>query len=86
MAVALEPDLKRQEDQAPLGEIDPKRAVILERWQAQSRQRPDLEYSITGRDWSFRPIRLNHTTDFRSGDVDPWVRTERYLIGTVGTI
>ena len=83
VAAALEPDLKLLEREDVLGQIDPKRAEVLSKWQAQGKERPDLHYAILAEGMDVKPIHLSHASDFRIGEYDPWVRVEKYLFGTV---
>ncbi len=83
IASALEPDLQLLQRQDSMGEIDPKRAEVVARWQARSKQRSDVRYSIRPFGMSAGPLELNADTDFRIGEIVPWVKVEKYLFGTV---
>lgn len=84
LVMALEPDLRRlggRED--VLGEIDPKRAEILARWQARSKASEYLCYEIRPATAELPTIELSARTDYREGAFVPWVKVEKYLFGTV---
>lgn len=84
LATALQPDLQRLARQDSLGEIDPKRADVITKWQARSKGNPELRYSIRSHGLAeVKPIELSNKTDYRIGDVVPWVKVEKYLFGTV---
>jgi hypothetical protein len=80
---AVQPDLQRLVRQDSLGEIDPKRAEVITKWQARSKGNPDLHYSINPQGIDAKPIQLNTATDYRVGEIVPWVKVEKYLFGTV---
>ena len=83
ISAALEPDLHSLQRQDALGEIDPKRAEIVSKWQARSKNHEDLSYAIRPVGLQTEPIELSRTTDFRVGAIIPWVKVEKYLFGTV---
>ena len=72
--------LQRQDS---LGEIDPKRAEVLAKWQSRSKGCPDLRYGIRLRGLAIKAIELSTATDYRIGEIVPWVKVEKYLFGTV---
>lgn len=76
-------DLKLLERQDALGEVDPKRAEIVQRWQAHSKVDHDIAYAIHPEGKSFPPLRISHKTDYRIGEVQPWVTVEKYLHGEI---
>ena len=80
---ALAPDLQALQRPDALGEIDPKRAEIVTKWQARAKAKPGLSYAIRPEGMQARPIELSAETDYRIGDVVPWVKVEKYLFGTV---
>lgn len=83
VASALESDLRLLARQDSLGEIDPKRAEVVARWQSKARTSQQLAYVIRSEDESLPPISLDSTTDFRVGEIVPWVKVEKYLFGEV---
>ncbi len=80
---ALEPDLRTLQRQDSLGEIDPKRAELIAKWQARSKSNPELSYQIKPIETAIEPIVLSINTDYRIGEIVPWVKVEKYLFGTV---
>jgi len=83
IAIGLEPDLKALERQDSLGEIDPKRAEIVTKWQTRSRTNPAVHYSIRPSGMSAQEVEFSAATDYRIGDAVPWVKVEKYLFGTI---
>lgn len=82
VVAALEPDLQTLQRQDSLGEIDPKRAEVVAKWQARSKGSPDLRYAIRPHGLAAKPIELSPATDYRIGEIVPWVKVEKYLFGT----
>lgn len=80
---AVEPDLQSLRREDALGEIDPKRAEIVAKWQARSKNQTDLSYAIRSTDLGIESIEVSRSTDFRIGEIEPWVKVEKYLFGTV---
>lgn len=83
LLAALEPDLQALQREDSLGEIDVKRAEVVGKWQARSKARPELSYAIRPSGEGLRAVELSTATDYRVGDVVPWVKVEKYLFGTV---
>ena len=84
MATALQPDLQRLARQDSLGEMDPRRADVVAKWQAKSKGNPELRYLIRPHGMTaVKPVELSSKTDYRIGDIVPWVKVEKYLFGTV---
>jgi hypothetical protein len=83
LAVTLEPDLHKLQKENSLGDVDPKRAAVVERWQKRARQNPDYLIGIESLDRAFAPIRISKNTDYHTPDEDDWVAVEKYVIGTV---
>jgi len=83
---SLAQDLRRLEREDVLGELDPKRAGIIQKWQSRAKKSEHLSYSITTNEATIKPIHLHQQTDFREGEIVPWVKVERYLVGTVVTM
>ncbi len=80
---SLAGDLRRLEREDCLGELDPKRAEIIERWQSKAKKGDFLSYGITTSEQTIKPIKLTRETDYRVGEIVPWVKVERYIVGTV---
>ncbi len=83
LLAGLEPDLRALQRQDSLGEIDEKRAEIVAKWQARSKGRPELSFAIRPLGAALRPVELSMATDYRVGEIVPWVKVEKYLFGTV---
>ena len=83
VAAALEPELRTLQRQDSLGEIDPKRAEVVAVWQERAKGKPDLGYAIRPVGFQAGPIELSAATDYRMGEIVPWVKVEKYLFGTV---
>ncbi|MDA0766148.1 MAG: hypothetical protein O3A87_04840 [Verrucomicrobia bacterium] len=80
---SLESDLHTLARQDSLGEIDPNRAKVISTWQAHAKASDDLHYSIRSDEPKFQPIELSARTDYRIGQIVPWVKVEKYLFGEV---
>lgn len=80
---SMEPDLKALDRQDSLGELDPKRAQVIERWQTRTKSKPELSYTIRPLNEGMHPVQVSSGSDFRVGEVIPWVKVEKYLFGTV---
>jgi hypothetical protein len=71
------------ERQDVLGELDSKRAEVVQRWQARAKADPDLTYEVRPRGEALPRIRISRETDYRVGDIVPWVAVEKYLFGQI---
>jgi hypothetical protein len=80
---SLEPDLKLMARQDVLGELDLKRAEIVQKWQARAKSNPDLTYEVRPRGEGMVPVRISRETDYRVGEIVPWVAVEKYLFGEI---
>lgn len=80
-ATTLWADLARLETQDALSRIDPKRAAVIERWQASSRQNPHRVYRVADVDERLNWL-ISHETSFRKVE-DPWVAVEKYVHGRI---
>jgi hypothetical protein len=64
-----------------MGAIDPRRAAVVERWQAQARNNPYRAYVLE--DVAKQPLAIiNAQSDFKQ-PVDVWVTVEKYLHGKI---
>lgn len=79
----LQPDLKLMARQDVLGELDVKRAEIVQKWQARAKSNPDLSYEVRPKVEGLPRIRVARDTDYRVGEIVPWVSVEKYLFGQV---
>ena len=80
---ALEPDLKLMARQDVLGELDIKRAEVVQKWQARTKNNPDLSYEVRPKGEGLPKVRVSRETDYRIGEIVPWVAVEKYLFGQV---
>ncbi|MGA2748580.1 MAG: hypothetical protein ABSG59_07375 [Verrucomicrobiota bacterium] len=80
---SLEPDLKLMERQDVLGEMDIKRAEVVQRWQARAKTNPDLSYEVRPDGATPLKVRVSRETDYRVGEIVPWVAVEKYLFGQI---
>ena len=80
---ALEPDLRLLARQDVLGELDVKRAEVVQKWQARAKSQPDLSYEVRPDGETLPKVRVSRETDYRVGEVVPWVAVEKYLFGQV---
>jgi hypothetical protein len=83
LAAAIESDLLKLQRIDSLGEIDPKRAEVVAKWQTRAKSRSELRYVIVPEGLKTKPFEVSNATDYRMGEVVPWVKTEKYLFGTV---
>ncbi len=81
---ALEPDLRLFAREDALGEIDPKRAEIVARWQARTRAATaPLSIEVKSAAEGLPALRISKSSDYRVGAINPWVAVDKYLLGTV---
>ena len=83
LLAAVGPDLKKLQHQDVLGEIDPRRADVVLKWQSRAKAKPSVRYDILPEGMGVRPIELSGDSDYRVGEIVPWVKVEKYLFGTV---
>jgi hypothetical protein len=83
LAAALEPDLHKLQKEDSLGDVDPKRAAIVERWQKRARENPDYFVGIESSATAIPPIKISKDTDYHTPDQDDWVAVEKYVVGMV---
>ena len=80
---SLEPDLKLMARQDVLGELDIKRAEVVQKWQARTKNNPELIYELRPKREGLPKVRVSRETDYRVGDIVPWVAVEKYLFGEI---
>jgi len=78
----IQPDLSRLQDEASLGNLDPRRASVVRKWQERAKK-TDFSVAINSPEKTFKPIRISKETDFHRPDQDEWVSVEKYLIGKI---
>ncbi len=81
LLASLQSDLALLHRQDSLGEVDPKRAKVMETWQSRAKATPGLRYEIRPGGLPLPGIRIDGESDYRVGDVVPWVQVEKYLFG-----
>ena len=80
---SLEPDLKLMARQDVLGELDIRRAEVVQKWQARASNNPDLFYEVRPHGEGFARVRISRETQYRVGEIVPWVAVEKYLFGEI---
>jgi len=80
---SLVPDLKLMARQDVLGELDIKRAEVVQKWQTRTKNNPDLIYEVRPKVEGLPKVRVSRETDYRAGDIVPWVAVEKYLFGEI---
>lgn len=81
-ATGLWTDVGHLRDPMALGLLDPKRAAVVERWQAAARKNPHRSYALSAIDNSLA-VRVDAGSDFRNQVEAAWMPVEKYLRGTV---
>ena len=82
LAADVTADMARLEQTGDLDSIQPKRAQIIESWQARSRRSPRRVYSITSAALA-RSLRITNTTQLQHRSENAWVSVEKHLTGKV---
>ena len=80
---SLEPDLKLLARQDVLGELDIRRAEVVQKWQARAKSNAELIYEVRPKGEELPKFRVSRETDYRVGDIVPWVAVEKYLFGQI---
>jgi hypothetical protein len=80
---AVEPDLRLMSREDVLGEMDPRRAEVVLKWQARAKGHPESSYEVRAKDGGDLQVIISHSSDFRIGEIVPWVAVEKYLFGEV---
>lgn len=81
-ATSLWQDVSHLQDTDDLARIDPKRAEVMERWQAAVRKYPHRRYALADRK-GVAVVRVDGQSDFRHRTVAAWVPVEKYLTGLI---
>jgi hypothetical protein len=81
-AASLWADVAQLQNPSALGLIDPKRAAVVERWQAATHKNPHRGYSLSDQSGKLK-VRVDNNTDFRNQIEAVWVPVEKYLQGLV---
>jgi hypothetical protein len=80
-ATTLWADLEYLKSPDSLNLIDPKRAAVVERWQATARQNPHRKYRVADKTAQVS-LSVDASTDFRRVE-EVWVTVEKYVHGKV---
>lgn len=84
LLASVEPDIQALKRQDSLGDIDSKRAEVVKKWQSQAKRSEENSVEIRPVDIpELATVKLTHETDYRMGDITPWVQVEKYLVGEV---
>jgi len=81
-AVSLWSDIALLNSPDTLGQIDPRRAAVVERWQKEARKYPNRSYMLADQDNKIT-VRVNARTNFRNEVELAWVPVEKYISGLV---
>ena len=65
-----------------LGEMDPKRADVIQKWQARAKSDPSLSFAIRPGN-ALPQVNVSNKTDYKIGHVQPWVSIEKYVSGQI---
>jgi hypothetical protein len=82
VATGLWTDVGHLRNPAALGLLDPKRAAVIERWQASARKNPHRSYALADAG-STLSIRVDANSDFHDQVEAIWMPVEKFLQGTV---
>jgi len=83
LASLVERDLQQLDRPDSLRAIDPKRASVIRKWQAQARKSEEFSVRIASVDAGHPPVVVSRASDFHTPDENEWVRVEEYVIGTL---
>ena len=82
LAADVQADIARLEQTGDLDAIQPKRAQVVERWQAKTRRSPSRIYSFGSKDCA-ATVQVSQNSQFQHGSENAWVGVEKYLPGRV---
>ena len=86
LAADVRSDLAKLDETGDLDAIQPRRAEVVEQWQARTRRFPSRSYLIQTNPHTVaphRPLRIANTSQFQHGSENAWVSVEKYLAGKV---
>jgi len=81
-AASLWADVGLLQDSSALGLLDPKRAAIIEGWQAAARKNPHRSYTLADSNHALK-ARVDSKSDFRNRIEAAWMPVEKFLRGMV---
>jgi hypothetical protein len=82
LAADVRADMAKLDETGDLDAIQPKRAQVIERWQARTRKSPNLVYSI-GTGAKKHTLRFTNSSQFQHGGENAWGSVEKHLAGKV---
>jgi len=83
LASIIKPDLQYLEKQDSLHYVDPRRAIVIRRWQERAKKEDNYSVSIESPKHDFKSISISNKTDYHTPEQNEWVAVERYLVGRV---
>ncbi|TAL95797.1 MAG: hypothetical protein EPN69_05165 [Rhodanobacter sp.] len=81
-AAHLWADVGQLQNPAQLGLIDPRRAAVVERWQAAARKNPHRRYTLADQNGT-NFVRVDAHSDYRDQTAAVWVEVKKYLHGQI---
>lgn len=81
-ATGLWADVERLHDPATLGQIDPRRAAVVARWQATARKHPHRGYTLADQGGA-AIVRVDADSDYRDQTTAVWVPVKKFLQGQI---
>jgi hypothetical protein len=81
-ATSLWADVDHLQNPSALGLLDPKRAAVIEVWQAEARKNPHRSYALADSNKTLK-ARVDASSDFRNQIEAVWMPVEKFLQGTV---
>ena|SRR5690625_1656531 len=82
LATDVREDLSRLAATGDLDQIQPRRAEVIEQWQARARANPSRSYSLSA-DGLAKPVLIKNESRLQRGAENAWVEVEKYLSGRV---
>jgi hypothetical protein len=87
LVIGVDGDMERMAThEDSLGDVDPKRAEIVKKWQYKASSHDDVYVEVRSSMRESRglsPLRITARTNYRFGEKTPWVPVEKYLLGSV---
>lgn len=82
---SLSQDIEILRNEDTVGDIDPRRAEVIAKWQSRARSssNSNFSYEIRPRTKGLAHVRITKETDFHIGNTAPWINIEKYLYGQI---
>lgn len=80
LAVSVQNDLEQLKRTGDLDLIQPKRAAVIEKWQARAEKFPKRNYLIGGQGLT---VKITNRSHFEHGNEKAWVNVEKYFTGKI---